>query len=490
MFEHVLLGRKIDRETYKAELPAVRQALLDAQFDVQEAKRFGTVILIAGTRAAGRSETVNTLLSWFDPRHVRVHDFSEMSDEEKAHPPMWRYWRCLPPKGRIAIFFTGWYLPLWNAHMRGQISDDELEHGLRQLNRFEQMLNDEGVQVIKIYLHIDEKLQKQRIAEQLKDKYRRARVTASDRWVSKHYDRTLRSIAEIIRLTNTPQARWHIVEASDEYFRELSVARLLTGLFNERLAASARPNRRRTGGLPKTDDSLLAKLDLSPRLSSEEYEKLREKWQAKLVDLVNQKRFRQRAAVVVLEGMDAAGKGGTIRLLSEALDARSREVIPVAAPSAEELAHPYLWRFWRALPRPGHVTLFDRSWYGRVLVERVEKLISPADVVRAYEEINLFEEELVDAGIVVAKFWLQISPDEQLRRFQERENTEYKRFKITDEDWRNREKWPQYQQAACDMFINTDTLVSPWHVIAAEDKRYARIEVLKRLCKALKAALE
>jgi AMP-polyphosphate phosphotransferase len=198
----------------------------------------------------------------------------------------------------------------------------------------------------------------------------------------------------------------------------------------------------------------------------------------------------KRVAVVALfEGNDAAGKGGALRRVTSALDARLYDTIPVGAPSEEERAQPYLWRFWRRLPRLGRFAFFDRSWYGRVLVERVEGLAAAPDWVRAYAEINDFEQALARHGTVLVKYWLAISKDEQLRRFRERERVAFKRFKITPEDWRNRKKWDAYEQAVCDMVERTSTSIAPWMLVEANNKYYARIKVLKVLCEALEDAL-
>jgi len=193
--------------------------------------------------------------------------------------------------------------------------------------------------------------------------------------------------------------------------------------------------------------------------------------------------------VLLFEGNDAAGKGGSIRRITQALDARTYRIIPVAAPTEEERAQPYLWRFWRHLPRKGRVAIFDRSWYGRVLVERVEGFCTHADWMRAYGEINDFEEQLVRNRTVVIKFWLAISQEEQLKRFKEREKIGFKRFKITEEDWRNREKWPLYEQAVCDMIDRTSTEIAPWTLVEANNKWYARLKVLKTVCTRIEKAL-
>ena len=194
--------------------------------------------------------------------------------------------------------------------------------------------------------------------------------------------------------------------------------------------------------------------------------------------------------MLAFEGADAAGKGGAIRRVSGALDARQYLIVPVAAPTDEERAHPYLWRFWRNIPSLGGITIFDRSWYGRVLVERVEKLCAPADWMRAYDEINQFEEQLTKGGAIVVKFWLQISKEEQLKRFRERQRTAFKQFKITTEDWRNRKKWDAYERAVCDMVDRTSTELAPWTLVEAEDKRYARVKILKTIVERIERALD
>ena len=225
-------------------------------------------------------------------------------------------------------------------------------------------------------------------------------------------------------------------------------------------------------------------------MTKEAYEKELEKWQGRLNLASRDPRFKAMSVVVVFEGSDGGGKGGAIRRVTSALDARCYGSIPVAAPTEEERAQPYLWRFWRHLPRHGRFAFFDRSWYGRVLVERIEGFCTEADWMRAYSEINDFEKSLVRHGTVVVKFWLAIGKDEQYRRFKEREKVAFKRFKITAEDWRNRKKWDAYESAVCDMVDRTSTTAAPWTLVEANNKYYARIKVLQTLCRAVEQALE
>jgi polyphosphate kinase 2 (PPK2 family) len=230
-------------------------------------------------------------------------------------------------------------------------------------------------------------------------------------------------------------------------------------------------------------------MNLKLALEEEKYDTELSKWQGRLAELMRDPRFKNRSLVCAFEGADAAGKGGAIRRIGAAMDARQYQVIPVAAPTEEERGQPYLWRFWRHLPRKGHVAIFDRTWYGRVLVERVEGYCTENDWSRAYTEINDFEHELADSGVIVVKFWLQISQAEQLKRFKEREKVEFKRFKITEEDWRNREKWDAYQQAICDMVERTSTGNAPWTLVEANDKSYARVKILRTLAERLESEL-
>ena len=255
---------------------------------------------------------------------------------------------------------------------------------------------------------------------------------------------------------------------------------------SKRLGAAPAPASAAEQPLPQPARvNVISSLDLSQRLSEEEYESELAQLQGRFGLLARRMNAADASAVLVFEGMDASGKGGCIRRVAGALDSRFYRVIQIAAPTDEEKVRPYLWRFWRHLPGRGHVAVFDRSWYGRVLVERIEGFCAPSDWQRAYGEINAFEEQLVEAGTLVFKFWLAISPEEQLRRFKEREETGFKRYKITAEDWRNREKWPAYEAAACDLVERTSTEIAPWHLIEAEDKAWARIRVLRTLCEGL-----
>ncbi len=495
MFEDAELGHAIDKATYDARIPALRSELLDTQFALKDQRTFPVVLLVGGVEGGGRGETVNVLTSWLDPRHVEVNGMGDASDEELERPRMWRFWRSLPPKGKIGIFFGSWYTgPILEASLsKGRSRWPKLEQRIDEIVRFERMLSEEGALVLKFWFHLSKAAQRRRIKELKKDPLTRWRVTGIDEDYFKKYDR-FRDVSEhTLRHTSNALAPWLVVEGVDRRYRELFVAEELLRAVKTRLASpkAARPTPARPSDAPEVDGkrTLLTELDLTKKLGKNKYEKELEKWQGHLALLTRHKRFRDHSVVVVFEGNDAAGKGGTIRRVTGAVDARVVRVVPIAAPTDEEKAHPYLWRFWRQLPRAGHITIFDRSWYGRVLVERVEGFCSPYDWERAYGEINDFEEEMVSHGTVVAKFWLAISKDEQLRRFKEREQVAFKTFKITEEDWRNRKKWDAYSDAVCDMVGRTSSAKAPWTMVEANDKYHARVKVLKTLCERIENGL-
>ncbi len=490
MFESAELGHKLEKEVWDRELPALREALLDAQFDLAAAK-FPVVILVAGVDGAGKSETVNTLNEWLDPRHIQTHGLDVPSDEERERPHMWRYWRMLPPKGKIGIFDGSWYTWPILERTSGRIKTSELDQDMARVARFEQMLIQEGALVLKFWMHLSKDAQKKRLKLLEKDPKTRWRVTPRD-W--KHFELydSFRQVSErALRATSTAASPWIVVEASDWRYQRLTVGKLLLEKLRARLDNPPPPLPPPTPQPVASLDEMnvLRALNLTRTLEKKDYEEELLDLQGRLNLLTRHKNFKKHSVVLVFEGVDAAGKGGGIRRITQALDARTYHIQPVAAPTEEERAQPYLWRFWRHLPRRGKVMIFDRSWYGRVLVERVEGFCAEADWQRAYSEINDFEDQIVRSQTLLLKFWLSISQEEQLRRFEERQVTPFKRFKITDEDWRNRDKWPQYERAICDMIDRTSTEIAPWTLIESEDKRYGRLKILRTLVQRLEDEL-
>jgi polyphosphate:AMP phosphotransferase len=493
MFDSANLDHRIEKPTYRREEPKLRAALLNTQYDLLAKGRFPVLILIAGVEGAGKGETVNLLNEWMDPRHIYSHAFPEPSDEEGERPPLWRYWRALPPKGKIGIFFGAWHTQPVVNRVQGLIGEAEFSASIAEIQRFEKMLCDEGVLLLKYWFHLSRAQQKKRLRQLEKDPDTRWRVTEVEWEYFKQYKKFVRVCEPFLRKTSTGEAPWIVVPGADPRYRALTVGRHLLAAMRERIDEKPveRLPDRTPPLLPPADNlNVLRALPLDQTLSKETYQKDLQKWQGRLNVAARDPRFKQISVVAVFEGNDAAGKGGAIRRVTQALDARSYFNVPVAAPTEDERAQPYLWRFWRHVPRKGRFAFFDRSWYGRVLVERVEGFCKEADWMRAYTEINDFEGALLRHGVVVVKFWLAISKDEQLKRFKAREKIAFKRFKITAEDWRNRKKWDAYETAICDMVDRTSTALAPWTLVEANNKYYARLKVLKTVTRAVEAAMD
>ncbi len=493
MFESANLKHHIDKATYRREEAKLREALLDAQFDLTQSRRFPVLILIAGVEGAGKSETVNLLNEWMDPRHIQTSGFFEASDEERERPALWRFWRVLPPKGKIGIFFGAWHTMPIIQRVMGETDDGEFARQIAEIQRLEQMLCDEGVLLLKYWFHLSRAQQNRRLGALRDDPKTSWRVTERDWEYFKIYKRFVGVCEPFLRKTSTGKAPWIVVPAADPRYRALTVGRHLLAAMRDRLdkkSVASLADKNPPLAVPADRLNVIRALKLDQRMTKAEYHKELEKWQGRLNVASRDPRFQSLSAVVVFEGNDAAGKGGAIRRVTSALDARSYSNICVAAPTEEERAQPYLWRFWRHLPRRGNFVFFDRSWYGRVLVERVEGFCAVADWMRAYNEINDFEQAMGRHGIVLTKFWLAISKAEQLRRFKEREKVAFKRYKITEEDWRNREKWDAYESAVCDMVDRTSTATTSWTLVEANNKYHARIKVLRVLCEAVEDALK
>jgi polyphosphate:AMP phosphotransferase len=491
IFESAEIGHKLKKSVFKRREPMLRERLLELQYQVLEKKEFPVLVLVDGLDGAGKSETVNLFNEWMDPRHIRTVAFGEPTEWIRERPEMWRFWQALPPKGHIGLHFGSWYTDPVEARVFGKEKRAAFELRLERIRHLEKMLVAEGVVLVKLWFHLSRDAQRRRLEELSSRKETAWRVTAREWQQFRHYEEYVAVAEEALVGTSTGEAPWEIIDGSDPEFRALSAGTLLEASMSSRLEGK-RPvlSPAPPPPAPPLDNrTLLQSFDYTRSLDRETYGDKLDKFQRKLNLQMRARGMRDRSLVLVFEGMDAAGKGSTIRRVTQALDARYYRVIPIAAPTDEEGAQPYLWRFWRHVPGHRRATIFDRSWYGRVLVERVEKFAGEYDWMRAYGEINEFEEQLSEAGAIVVKFWLAITPQEQLRRFKERAQTAYKRYKITPEDYRNRKKWPQYELAVNDMVERTSTEIAPWNIVASDDKLFSRIEVLKTLCKRLDAEL-
>lgn len=506
MFRTAELGQKISKSEFKQQETVLRQNLLSLQQELRRDGNFPVLIDFAGVRGAGKGTSANLLNKWMDARWILTHAFTEPSDEEAERPTFWRFWRFLPPKGQIGIHMSGRYSRPLLDYVYGQISADEFRHELDRINAFEKALADDGAMVLKFWMHISRDVQKKRLKALEKDPLRCWRMSDLD-W--KHwelYDKFIGAAEQIITLTNTGHAPWEIIEGEDYYYRSLRVGEVFKETL-ERHMVSEQFRRKYLSEMrghlqekpaeaveekPATPApvTIFDQLDMGKTLAKKTYKKELKVAQARLALLHQQAARKKISVTLVFEGPDAAGKGGAIRQIIEALDARFYKVYPFAAPTDIENAHHYLWRFWNCVPRSGRMTIFDRSWYGRVLVERIENFAGDDEWRRAFAEINDFEDQLIENGVVLLKFWLHITKDEQLARFKSREETPHKRWKLQDEDWRNRERWDEYSVAAHEMVQQTSVAKSPWILVENESKHFGRIKVINAVCDALEKALQ
>jgi len=498
MFKSLEVGNAVTSQAFDEQSLPLRRQLLEAQFDAA-AKDYPIIIVLAGLPGAGKGAATHRLHEWMDTRRIQTNTFWQPSDEEVLRPYFWRFWRALPKKGNIGIFLGSWYTQLAQHCIEGSIdhnasdqdTDTDFTRACNRIIAFEDMLSADGALVIKIWLHISEKDQRQQLQETAAAKQQLPRLTDAPYELLGRYDKTLEVAQSLIESTQSLSNPWHVLESSNRHYRDLRVGNIVLEAMQQRLTNKRAPNSpsteiKKDGG---ANHPILNDVDLSRTLKRKKYKKKIAKYQAELQDLAWQCYREERAVVIVFEGWDAAGNGSAIRRATAAIDPRLYDVVQIAAPSEEEHAHHYLWRFWKRLQRNGRITIFDRSWYGRVLVERVEQYAEEDEWQRSYAEIRDFESQLSEHGTIVLKFWLHLSQQEQLDRFKAREKVPHKRYKITADDWRNRDKWDAYMNAVEDMIAKTHTSQNPWTLIPGDSKYYARVKILKTLCKTLRKAL-
>ncbi|MDR2104773.1 MAG: polyphosphate:AMP phosphotransferase [Deferribacteraceae bacterium] len=486
MFELAEQSVSIDKNEYNRRLNELRTTLFNTQLKLIEEK-IPVLILIDGMPGAGRGELINLLNEWMDSKHIKNRTFWKLSGETKQKPEYWRYWNVIPARSEIGLFFGGWYQAAAKRFLNGKSSEIQFEKEMNTAVRFEKTLSEDGMLIIKLWLHLSgdnyHKILKKRggKTDPLSGDKHNSRISCSN---------ILKAYEKAIRITDTAAARWYIIDSHNANQRNIAVLELLISVISNAIKQKKDKQQEAQSELVSPlPEHVLSKVNLDQKIEGD-YNKLLKKYKEAINCLTLKAYEKGISTVILFEGWDAAGKGGAIRRLTSAIDARIRQTIQIAAPTDEERARHYLWRFWRHIPQAGHVTIYDRSWYGRVLVERVEKLASVAEFSRAFEEINHFESQLVEGGCLLIKFWMHISQDEQLRRFKQREELEWKNYKITSEDWRNREKAEDYFAATDDMLVRTSTEIAPWRIIPANDKHYARIEIMRIVCNELKRVLK
>lgn len=470
-------------ETLKASLRQNKSALTALQHEVREAG-IPVLVLLEGWGAAGKGGMMADILLCLDPRNFKSYSTTPPTFEESRRPFLWRHWCRIPEKGRFVIMDRSWYPELSLSRLEGELTHAQALYRMERVNIFERQLADDGVLLFKFFLHISQKEQKKRLKKLQKSPETAWRVTKQDWKRNEEYDKYQKIFDEMLEKTDTVQAPWHLIDASNQDRAQAEVFSILVD--GIRSALEKKLEKRPADTMPLLvpegfslhPQPALSEISLDKKADPASYSTQLKQAQKKLQKLHNLLYLNKIPVIAVYEGWDAAGKGGNIRRLVKALDPRGYEVVPIAAPSRAELNHHYLWRFWKEVPKEGHIAIFDRSWYGRVMVERIEGFCTEVEWKRAYQEINEFEQELTDWGAILLKFWLHIDKDEQLRRFDDRQNTPEKRWKITDEDWRNREKWDQYEEAVNDMLRLTSTNFAPWTIVESQDKKYGRLKVL------------
>jgi len=462
------------------------------------------VIVFEGWEAAGKGTAINALSLALDPRGFRVVSIRPAAEQTPYYPELSRFAVAMPEAGRITIFDRSWYAELWSARARRLLPKRESLERLERLQSFERTLCAGGVLLIKLFFVIDKKEQDKRF-DRLRESAARFRIDPEDLHQNRHFSRWARLAEQMLLAPQPGLVPFVRCDARRRRVAKLAVLREVVGRLRERLKVTAEAEPAETsgaveGGLeaPKarargerlcSGKSRLAEVELSLCLSRELYERELPELQSEL-RLLEHRVYEERLPVcLVFEGWDAAGKGGSIRRLLAGLDPRGYDVHPIAAPTELERQHHYLWRFWTRLPKGGHIAVFDRSWYGRVLVERLEGFATEPEWRRAFEEINAFERSLCADGMVIQKFWFHIDQQTQLSRFSDRKANPEKSWKLTDEDWRNRERWAEYENAVSDMLELNHAPERPFVIVPANDKLYARIFVLKSVISAIRARL-
>lgn len=495
MLEKIDPAKKIDKSDYKPIMTDLERRLGQLQREAKDAE-IPIIILFEGWDAAGKGTLINRLTLALDPRGFTVYPVHPPNEEERFRPFLWRFWTKIPGEGQIAIFNRSWLGRLLEDRIDKKIKGSTLTKAYADVNSMERQLYNNGYLIIKFFLHISKKEQKKRFKNLGSNPATTWRVKDIDLAHHKQYEQFERLYEEMLVKTSTDVAPWIIVEAHDRRFATLKIFKSVTDAIQQKIEETKRRKKQKPEKsqpsiqLPVLSDSILDRADLSLSLSRKDYDRDLKKYQERIRDLEHEVYVQRIPVVIVYEGWDAAGKGGNIKRLVQRMDPRGYEVIPIGAPNEIELQHHYLWRFRKHFPKAGHFVIFDRSWYGRVLVERVEAFCTESEWKRAYSEINEMEEHWANFGAVIVKFWVHISKEEQLNRFESREKLDYKRWKITEEDWRNRDKWDQYKEAVDEMLFRTSTSYAPWTIIEADSKRYARIKALKTVIKAVEVSIK
>lgn len=473
---------RIEKEIYRNELAKRQQVIKDAGMPV--------IVLLEGWGASGKGSVLASLVNYMDPRFFKAHNMDVYTEEERRKPFLYRHALRMPLKGQFAFYDGSWMGDVTSDFLHGNITEKEYEKRVRSICNFERQLRDNGYLVIKFFLHVDKETQKNRQDALLKNKDTAWKVSKNDLWQNRHYNKCYKLYKQYMKVTDTAACPWHLIHAENTANVERFVANTIVASIDLALKDRWQPEIK-ANTYPLRDTPPLNRVELKDKTIADDEYKAKLKSLQKELKKLEDKLYRNKIPMIIAyEGWDAAGKGGNIKRVASALDPRSYEVFPIASPSFEEKNRHFLWRFWTRLPKTGHIAIYDRTWYGRVMVERLEGFCSENDWQRAFNEINEFEHDLVDWGAIVIKFWVQIDKDTQLERFTMRQNTPEKQWKITEEDWRNREKWDLYEGAVDEMLHKTNTKAAPWYILESNDKKFARIKALEIVIDTIKQRLK
>lgn len=494
MLANIDLNQKIDKKEYKDIIENLETKLGLLQRKIKE-YNIPVIIVFEGWGAAGKGTLINKVLYPLDPRGVNVYTTDRLTEADVMHPFLWTFWTRTPSNGRIAIFDKSWHRSILRKRFYNEVTDKKVVELFEDVNNFERQLNNNNTIILKFFLHISKDEQKKRFKELEKNSATKWRINDDDRKQNNEYDKYQKLVEDMIHHTHTNYAPWFVVEAEDKRYAIIKTYKAIIQCIENKLQNIEEHKLIENSNVSKIklevpEISILKTIDLTKDISKDNYKEKLEKYQNKMQELEYEMYSKRIPVVIAYEGWDAAGKGGNIKRLTEEMDPRGYEVVPIASPTTEELSHHYLWRFWHKMPKDGHMAIFDRSWYGRVMVERLEGFCTSEEWQRAYTEINEMEKHIANHGAVILKFWLHISQEEQLARFKSRQEDPLKQWKITDEDWRNREKWNEYEVAVNEMLFRTNTEYAPWIIVESNSKPYSRIKVLETVTSMIEKKLK
>ncbi len=494
MLSNIELNQEMSKEDYKAQKKELEIKMGMLQRKIKE-YQIPVLLVFEGWGAAGKGKLISRVLYPLDPRGVKVHTTNRLLEDDIMHPLLWTFWINTPLKGKMTIFDKSWHTMLLRKRFENSVSSPKVLQMFEDINNFEQQLADDGAVIMKFFLHISKDEQKKRIKEISKNKSTSWRITEEDRKQNKHYEQYRNLIEDMIQKTHTDYAPWYVIESENSKYAAIKTCKIFVERIEQAIQNIEKKKIIEKAEIQPVDMnvpeiSILNTIDLSKTITKEEYKQKLEFYQNKVRELEYKMYAKRIPVVIAFEGWDAAGKGGSIKRLTEEMDPRGYRVIPIASPTKEELDHHYLWRFWKEMPKDGHMAIFDRSWYGRVMVERLEGFCTTEEWQRAYTEINQMEQHIANHGAVILKFWMHIDKDEQLARFKARQENPLKQWKITDEDWRNREKWDLYEKAVNEMLFRTNTDYAPWIIVESNSKQFARIKVLETVVNAIEEKLK